>query len=61
MPPPYLDAHGETDLGLKRGKPLFLNKKRYDELRKLWLTHGIPSFVARKIEQSFDYGGWITL
>ncbi|KAI9104974.1 hypothetical protein DFS34DRAFT_223040 [Phlyctochytrium arcticum] len=59
--PPYLDAHGEVDFGLKRGRPQFLNQRRYDEIRKLWLTHGVPSFVARKIEQSFDRGGWQTM
>ncbi|KAJ3037015.1 hypothetical protein HDV00_002148 [Rhizophlyctis rosea] len=61
MNPPYLDAHGEVDVGLRRGRPQYLNMRRYDEIRKLWLTHGIPSFVARKIEQSIDFGGWPTL
>ena len=58
---PYLDAHGESDLGLKRGKPLFLNDGRYNELVKLWINHQICSFIARKIESSFDFGGWNTL
>ncbi|CAB4385880.1 unnamed protein product [Rhizophagus irregularis] len=61
MNAPYLDTHGETDLGLKRGRPQFLNQKRYDEIRKLWLTHGVPIHVARKIEQTFDLGGWPTM
>ncbi|CAG8598717.1 10072_t:CDS:10 [Funneliformis mosseae] len=52
MNAPYLDRHGEVDLGL--------NQKRYDEIRKLWLTHGVPIHVARKIEQAFDLGGWPT-
>ncbi|CAG8556007.1 52_t:CDS:10, partial [Ambispora gerdemannii] len=60
MNPPYLDKHGEVDLGLKRGRPQFLNLRRYDEIRNLWLTHEIPIRVARKIEQSFDLGGWST-
>ncbi|CAI2174520.1 3024_t:CDS:10 [Funneliformis geosporum] len=59
MNAPYLDKHGEVD-GLKRGKPQFLNQKRYDEIRKVWLTHGVPIHVARKIEQAFDLGGWPT-
>ncbi|KAJ3155333.1 hypothetical protein HDU86_004424 [Geranomyces michiganensis] len=59
--PPYLDAHGEVDVGLRRGRPQFLNHKRYDELNRTWLTHGIPSFVARKIESTYDVGGWMTL
>jgi len=37
---PYLDAHGEEDKELNRGKPLFLNKDRYASLERLWLTHG---------------------
>lgn len=37
---PYLDAHGEEDEDLGRGKPLFLNKERYSTLECLWLTHG---------------------
>ncbi|KAF9284537.1 hypothetical protein BGZ88_009928 [Linnemannia elongata] len=60
-PAPFLDEHGEADLGLLRGRPQFLNPLRYDDLRRLWLTHGIPIHVARKIEQSYDIGGWRTL
>ncbi|KAG0036039.1 hypothetical protein BGZ82_004786 [Podila clonocystis] len=60
-PAPFLDEHGEADLGLRRGRPQFLNPLRYDDLRRLWLTHGIPIHVARKIEQSYDIGGWRTL
>ncbi|KAF9914580.1 hypothetical protein BX616_007995 [Lobosporangium transversale] len=60
-PAPFLDEHGEADLGLRRGRPQFLNQMRYDDLRRLWLTHGIPIHVARKIEQSYDIGGWLTL
>ena len=37
---PYLDAHGEEDRDLSRGKPLFLNKERFRSLEHLWLTHG---------------------
>ncbi|KAF8975801.1 hypothetical protein BGZ46_008847 [Entomortierella lignicola] len=60
-PAPFLDEHGEADLGLRRGRPQFLNPLRYDDLRRMWLTHGIPIHVARKIEQSYDIGGWRTL
>ncbi|KAJ2703649.1 E3 ubiquitin-protein ligase ubr1 [Coemansia sp. IMI 209128] len=61
MSAPYLDQHGEVDLGLKRGRPLFLNKSRYEEMRRLVLTQKIPVFVARKIDQAFDIGGWVSL
>ncbi|KAJ1862510.1 E3 ubiquitin-protein ligase ubr1, partial [Coemansia sp. RSA 2703] len=61
MSAPYLDQHGEVDLGLKRGRPLFINRNRYDEMKKLVLTQKIPVFVARKIDQAFDIGGWVSL
>ncbi|KAF7728893.1 hypothetical protein EC973_005288 [Apophysomyces ossiformis] len=57
---PYLDAHGEIDQGLRRGKPQYLNAKRYSEVRKLWLQHTIPIYVARQIEANYDVGGWTT-
>jgi hypothetical protein len=34
----YLDAHGEEDLYMRRGCPLFLNRQRYDQLRALYRT-----------------------
>ncbi|KAJ2309235.1 E3 ubiquitin-protein ligase ubr1, partial [Coemansia sp. RSA 2705] len=61
MSAPYLDQHGEVDLGLKRGRPLYLNHGRYEEMRRLVLTQKIPVFIARKIDQSFDIGGWVSL
>jgi len=35
----YLDAFGEEDRELKRGKPLFLNMERYQLLETQWLSH----------------------
>ncbi|KAJ2678128.1 E3 ubiquitin-protein ligase ubr1 [Coemansia spiralis] len=61
MSAPYLDQHGEVDLGLKRGRPLFINRARYDEMRRLVLAQKIPIFVAHKIDQAFDIGGWVSL
>jgi hypothetical protein len=61
MNAPYLDTHGEVDQGLRRGRPQYLNTKRYSEIRKLWLQHNIPIYVARQIEATYDIGGWTTL
>ncbi|KAJ1666955.1 E3 ubiquitin-protein ligase ubr1 [Coemansia sp. RSA 1646] len=61
MSAPYLDQHGEVDLGLKRGRPLFINRVRYEEMRKLVLAQKIPIYVAHKIDQAFDIGGWVSL
>ena len=36
-PSPYLDAYGEEDEYLKRGRPLFLSQARYAALSELWL------------------------
>ncbi|THD26123.1 E3 ubiquitin-protein ligase UBR3 [Fasciola hepatica] len=35
----YLDAYGEEDLELRRGKPLFLNAERFALLENQWLSH----------------------
>ncbi|KAI8373902.1 hypothetical protein BD560DRAFT_350498 [Blakeslea trispora] len=61
MSAPYLDPHGEVDQGLRHGRPQYLNTKRYAEIRKLWLQHNIPIYVARQIEANYDIGGWTTL
>lgn len=43
----FVDAHGEEDPGLKRGRPLFLNEERYRALEILWRQQGIPGEVAQ--------------
>ncbi|KAI5846807.1 hypothetical protein BZA05DRAFT_476137 [Tricharina praecox] len=59
---PYLDAHGETDVGLRHHRQLFLNQRRYDALlRNVWLQHGIPSVISRKMESELNTGGWDSL
>ena len=40
----------ELDQSMKRGFPQYLHSPRLDDIRKTWLTHGVPSFVARKME-----------
>lgn len=53
---PYLDAHGEEDEGLHRGKPLYLNEARYSALEKLWLTNSFdqdPRLLRRTIPNVF--------
>jgi E3 ubiquitin-protein ligase UBR1 len=50
------------DMGLRHGRQLFLHQKRYDSmLRTLWLGHGVPSFISRKLEADISNGGWETL
>ncbi|GAA5986209.1 hypothetical protein JCM10908_006456 [Rhodotorula pacifica] len=61
--PPYLDSHGEAQMGDRRVRsqfPQFLHQQRSDELRKIWLTQGIPTYVARKLDAVTDHGGWET-
>ncbi|KAJ1331285.1 E3 ubiquitin-protein ligase UBR1 [Microdochium nivale] len=56
---PYIDKWGDVDIGLRHGRQLFLNQRRYDSmLRNLWLGHGIPSFISRKLEADINNGGW---
>ncbi|XP_053327752.1 E3 ubiquitin-protein ligase UBR3 isoform X2 [Spea bombifrons] len=35
----YLDAHGEEDRELRRGKPLYICKERYRVLEQQWVSH----------------------
>ncbi|KAF8455524.1 hypothetical protein BGX38DRAFT_1167297 [Terfezia claveryi] len=59
---PYLDKHGETDSGLRRNRQLFLHQRRYDALqRNIWLQHGIPSIISRRLEAEVNTGGWETI
>ncbi|KAF2083417.1 hypothetical protein K490DRAFT_51742 [Saccharata proteae CBS 121410] len=62
FPAPYLDKHGETDMSLRRHHQLYLHQKRYDKLvREVWLSHGVPSTIARKLDGDINNGGWETL
>jgi len=62
MTAPYMDKFGEPDPSLRSNLQLFLSQKRYDNgLRHAWLTHGIPSVVARKLENEVSPGGWESL
>ncbi|ONI03411.1 hypothetical protein PRUPE_6G255500 [Prunus persica] len=40
-PSPYLDAFGEEDVEMQRGKPLYLNDERYAALTYLVASHGL--------------------
>lgn len=59
---PYINKYGEVDPGLRHSRQLFLNQKRYDALlRTVWLSHGIPSIISRKLEMDMNNGGWETI
>ncbi|CAJ2500980.1 Uu.00g038330.m01.CDS01 [Anthostomella pinea] len=59
---PYIDKYGEVDIGLRHGRQLYLNQRRYDSMvRNMWLSHGIPSFISRKLEADINNGGWETI
>lgn len=58
---PYLDVHGEVDMSMRRGRRQYLHGLRWEELRKNWLQHGIPTLIARKLESTVDSGGWESL
>ncbi|KAL5740599.1 hypothetical protein ACOSQ2_029779 [Xanthoceras sorbifolium] len=40
-PSPYLDAFGEEDIEIYRGKPLYLNEERYAALAYMVASHGL--------------------
>jgi len=43
----YVDAHGEEDVSLRRGRPLMLSAKRYAMLDALYVSHRVGTEVAR--------------
>ena len=45
-------------IGNRRGRRQYLHHARWEDIRKIWLNHGIPTVVARKLESSVDSGGW---
>eukprot|EP00004_Rigifila_ramosa_P008752 TRINITY_DN2008_c0_g1_i7.p1 TRINITY_DN2008_c0_g1~~TRINITY_DN2008_c0_g1_i7.p1 ORF type:complete len:1429 (+),score=316.64 TRINITY_DN2008_c0_g1_i7:1514-5800(+) len=45
---PYVDNHREQDLALRRGKPLHLAQGRVEELRKLWVGHGVEEELKKR-------------
>ncbi|CAI5729999.1 unnamed protein product [Peronospora farinosa] len=51
FPCPYVDSHGEEDVGLQRGRPLRLDMARYRYLESLWLNHRIFTEVSRQRNQ----------
>eukprot|EP00095_Tigriopus_kingsejongensis_P008844 maker-scaffold15_size728074-snap-gene-2.18 protein:Tk08844 transcript:maker-scaffold15_size728074-snap-gene-2.18-mRNA-1 annotation:"ubiquitin-protein ligase e3 component n-recognin-" len=50
LPSPYVDEHGESDDGLKRGNPLHLDPDMYSDLEKSWTTCEIPDRISRKFD-----------
>ncbi|XP_038980097.1 E3 ubiquitin-protein ligase PRT6-like isoform X2 [Phoenix dactylifera] len=54
-PSPYLDAFGEEDHDIRRGKPLYLSEERYAALTFLVASHGLDqtSEVLRQTTMSF--------
>lgn len=52
IPAPYIDDHGETDYGLIRGNPLYLNRQHYAKLQQMWISHAIPEQISRMLEHS---------
>lgn len=45
----------------RRGRRQYLHHARWEDVRKAWLNHGVPTVVARKLESTVDSGGWETL
>lgn len=60
---PYVDRHGETDIGLKRGNPILLNMSRMKELNLLWLNHQIDEITIREIDNNRHFGNisWLNM
>ena len=49
----YLDKYGEEDTGFRRGKPLFFEPGRYEQLRQLWLGANFDDTVLQRGNKFF--------
>jgi len=49
---PYLDARGEEDPLLKRGKPLYLDEQRYSQLRVMLVALQIDEQILNPAEKT---------
>lgn len=59
---PYLDKHGELASEMKKSKPLYFMRARYNDfIRNVWLLHNVVNYIARKLDSVVDAGGWDTL
>jgi E3 ubiquitin-protein ligase UBR1 len=54
-------GHHVLTASSRRGRRQYLHPIRWEEVRKIWLNHGVPTLVARKLESTVDSGGWETL
>lgn len=55
---PYLDSHGEEDVNLKRGRPLYLSILRYGEIQRLWAASAFD-YDSRCLKNSRIEGPWL--
>lgn len=51
---PFLDQHGELDIGLERGRALFLSQHYWSQLHRMYVRHEIPDHVSRRRNASDD-------
>ncbi|XP_076955336.1 E3 ubiquitin-protein ligase PRT6-like isoform X2 [Bidens hawaiensis] len=58
-PSPYLDAFGEEDIDMHRGKPLYLNEERYAALSHMVASHGIDQ--SSKVLHQTPIGAFLML
>nr|XP_043618780.1 E3 ubiquitin-protein ligase PRT6 isoform X1 [Erigeron canadensis] len=58
-PSPYLDAFGEEDIEMNRGKPLYLNEERYASLSYMVASHGLDR--SSKVLHQTSIGAFLML
>ncbi|CAM8960365.1 unnamed protein product [Rhodiola kirilowii] len=58
-PSPYLDAFGEEDVDLRRGKPLYLNEERYAALCYMVASHGLDR--SSKVLRQTSMGNFLMI
>ena len=52
---PYVDARGDTDIGIRRSVRLFLSQNKYDHLRHILIRGSIQAEIIRQNQKSGKY------
>ncbi|KAH3742695.1 E3 ubiquitin-protein ligase UBR3 [Pelomyxa schiedti] len=51
----YLDSHREEDIGMRRGRPLFLDAARYAQLNTLVVTNNIENYCVQHFRPGINW------
>jgi E3 ubiquitin-protein ligase UBR1 len=57
----YIDQHGEEDIGVRRGRPLSLDRERLELLRSTFLQANVATVCQAATQQLVGGRSWLSL